>query len=449
MYLAFYNLKKQPFHITPDPEFLYLSPSHKEALAAIVYGIEERKGFVAVTGTIGVGKTTVLRSYLEESQKKRLKVIYVFNSNLTFEALLRTIYQELGLTIESNGAAEMANRLYEGLIEEYKLGNIVVLVVDEAQNMPIDTLENLRMISNLETSKDKLIQIVLVGQPEFREVLNSEKLKQLKQRLAVQATIQPLTADESVEYVKLRLWRAGCYDAAWVFTEPALKKITGRARGIPRVLNILCDNALISGFGYQERPVTKKVAQEIIRDFKGTERPRPVYKWLPKAAALALMLVLLSTAWALIPRRQAPVEVRETSTLHDVGEHGGAVEVLRPLGGTPSEGRQAEAIPAKPEQVPSLPRDENTTVVKTVAPGDTLLHLTEDVYGLSGKAHGMGRLVDLVRQNNPQLKNADVILPGQRITFPDAGKTQPGIGPDRGRQEKKMGEHTLQKDGRG
>src|SRR5208337_4372137 len=122
MYLSFYGLKKQPFHVTPDPEFLYLSPSHKEALAAIVYGIEERKGFVAVTGTIGVGKTTVLRSYLEESQKKRLKVIYVFNSNLTFDALLRTIYQELGLMIESSGAAEMANRLYEGLIEEYKLG---------------------------------------------------------------------------------------------------------------------------------------------------------------------------------------------------------------------------------------------------------------------------------------------------------------------------------------
>ncbi len=449
MYLAFYNLKKQPFHITPDPEFLYLSPSHKEALAAIVYGIEERKGFIAVTGAIGVGKTTVLRSYLEESRKQRLKVIYVFNSNLTFEALLRTIYQELGRMIESNGAAEMANRLYETLIEEYKLGNIVVLVVDEAQNMPIDTLENLRMISNLETSKDKLIQIVLVGQPQFRQVLNSEKLKQLKQRLAVQATILPLTAEESVDYVKLRLWRAGCYDVAWVFTEPALKKITKRARGIPRVLNILCDNALITGFGYQERPVTKRVVKEIIRDFKGAEPSWTVHKWLPKAAILALMLVFLSTAWALLPRRPGPVKVMGTPVSHDQGGHGGTVRATGPVGGTPSESRQAEAVPAKQEQSLLRPKGESNMVARTVAPGDTLLGLARDVYGLSVKAQGINRLVDLVRQNNPQLKNADVILPGQQIVFPDARKAHSDIDADGGRQEKQTGEHALQKDGRG
>lgn len=449
MYLAFYNLKKQPFHITPDPEFLYLSPSHKEALAAIVYGIEERKGFVAVTGAIGAGKTTVLRSYLEDSQKKRLKVIYVFNSNLTFEGLLRTIYQELGIMIESNRPAEMVNRLYETLIEEYKLGNIVVLVVDEAQNMPIDTLENLRMISNLETSKDKLIQIVLVGQPQFREVLNSKKLKQLKQRLAVQATIQPLTAGESVDYVKLRLWRAGCSDVARVFTEPALKKIIRRARGIPRVLNILCDNALITGFGYQERPVTKRVVQEIIRDFTRTEPSWTVHKWLPKSAVLALTLVLLLIAWALLPRWPMPVEVMETSVSHDQGEHGGAVGATGPIGSTSSESRHTEAVPAKQEQSVSRPKDESTVVVRTVAPGDTLLGLARDVYGLSAKAREMSRLVDLLRQINPQLKNADLILPGQQITFPDARKARPGIDPDGGRREKEMGEHALQKDGRG
>ena len=169
MYLTFYNLKKQPFHITPDPEFLYLSPSHKEALAAIVYGIEERKGFVAIIGAVGVGKTTILRSYLEKAEKNRLKVIYVFNSKLTFEGLLRTIFQEMGLQMETNDPMEMINRLYGVLIEEYRQGNTVVLIVDEAQNMPVDTLESLRMISNLETSKDKLIQIVLAGQPQLAE----------------------------------------------------------------------------------------------------------------------------------------------------------------------------------------------------------------------------------------------------------------------------------------
>jgi len=167
MYLAFYGLKKQPFHLTPDPEFLYLSPSHKEALAAIIYGIEERKGFVAITGAVGVGKTTILRSYLESAERKRLKIIYIFNAKLTFEELLKTIYRELNLPLEGNDVVEMVNRLYEVLIKEYEEGNTVVLVVDEAQNMPVGTLESMRMISNLETSKDKLIQIVLVGQPEF------------------------------------------------------------------------------------------------------------------------------------------------------------------------------------------------------------------------------------------------------------------------------------------
>src|SRR5208283_1419672 len=268
MYLSFYGLKKQPFHITPDPEFLYLSPSHKEALAAIIYGIGQRKGFVTITGAVGVGKTTILRSYLEAAEKQRLKIIYIFNAKLTFEGLLKTIYQELNLPIESNDVVEMVNRLYEVLIEEYKQDNTVVLVVDEAQNMPIDTLESLRMISNLETSRDKLIQIVLVGQPEFEEQLNLDRLRQLKQRLAVRATILPLTKSESLDYIKFRLQRAGA-PSSLVCTTPALKEIIKKAQGVPRLLNVLCDNALITGFGYGQKPVTKKIAKEVIRDSEG------------------------------------------------------------------------------------------------------------------------------------------------------------------------------------
>src|SRR5208337_1742725 len=199
MYLGFYGLKKQPFHITPDPEFLYLSPSHKEALAAIIYGIEERKGFVAITGDVGTGKTTILRSYLESKKDGTLKIIYIFNAKLTFEGLLKTIYRELALPIESTDAVGMVNKLYEVLIEEYRQNNTVVLVVDEAQNMPVDTLESLRMISNLETSRDKLMQIVLVGQPEFEKALNTYRLRQLKQRLGVLATIRPLSTAEGLE----------------------------------------------------------------------------------------------------------------------------------------------------------------------------------------------------------------------------------------------------------
>ena len=277
MYLPFYNLKKQPFHITPDREFLYLSPSHKEALAAMIYGIEEKKGFLAIIGAVGVGKTTILRSYLEGAEKKHLKIIYIFSSRLSFEGLLRTIFQELGLRVETTDAMEMVNRLYEVLLEEYKQGNTVVLIVDEAQNMPVDTLEDLRMISNFETSTDKLIQIVLAGQPEFEDQLNLDRLRQLKQRLAIRATIRPLTKEESLDYIKFRLRKAGS-EVGPIFTLSALKKITKKAKGVPRLLNILCDNALIAGLGYNQRPVTKKIAKEVIRDFEGSLRPQPLSK---------------------------------------------------------------------------------------------------------------------------------------------------------------------------
>ena len=293
MYLSFYRLKKQPFHITPDPEFLYLSPSHKEALAAIIYGIEEKKGFVAIIGDVGTGKTTILRSYLEGKKDRSLKIIYIFNAKMSFEGLLKTIYRELNLPIENGDTVEMVNGLYEVLIEEYKRGNTVVLVVDEAQNMPVDTLESLRMISNLETSQDKLMQIVLVGQPEFEKALNTDRLRQLKQRLAVRATILPLTKDESLDYIKFRLQKAGAPSSA-VFTAPALKEIAKWAKGVPRVINVLCDNALVTGLGYARKPVTKKIVKEIIRDSEGWSLI--VRRRLPLAAALALLLVLVGIA---------------------------------------------------------------------------------------------------------------------------------------------------------
>ncbi len=251
MYLNFYNLKKQPFHITPDPEFLYLSPSHREAKSAIIYGISQKKGFVAIIGAVGVGKTTILRSYLESADKKHLKLIYVFNPQLTFEELLITIYQELGLDPGRHSVLELVNKLNEILIEEYRQGNTVVLIIDEVQNMPVDTLESLRMLSNLETSKDKLIQIVLVGQPEFKNTLDLHRLRQLKQRIVIRSMIQTLTKKESLDYQKFRLKMAGGIPEK-IFSAQAFNKIVNKAKGIPRTLNILSDNALITGFGYQQ-----------------------------------------------------------------------------------------------------------------------------------------------------------------------------------------------------
>ena len=299
MYLGFYGLKKQPFHITPDPEFLYLSPSHNEALAAITEGVEERKGFIAVTGDVGVGKTTILRSYLHLKQREPFKTVYVFNSNLTFHGLLRTIYHELGLRSAGNSVTEMVNGLHEFLIEEQRQGNTVVLFIDEAQNMPVDTLESLAMMPIGEESKEKLLQIVLMGQPEFKKALNKNGLRQLKQRLAAYATIRRLSRAESHEYLRFRLKHAGT-DAASVFTASARKAIVRKSKGIPRMLNILCDNALIAGFGREERPVTKAIVKEIILAFDG--RAHFVRRQLPLGALAPLLFALDITLFLRIKR---------------------------------------------------------------------------------------------------------------------------------------------------
>jgi general secretion pathway protein A len=292
MYQDFYHLKKEPFHITPNPEFLFLSPSHKQALGSIVYGVRNRKGFIVITGEVGVGKTTVLRSYLEGVAKQKTKVIYIFNTNVSFKNLLKTIYKELGLDPKSGDIVDMLNDLYQILMEEYKQGNTVLLIADEAQNMPIETLENLRMLSNLETSNDKLLQIVLIGQYEFEEILNLHELRQLKQRIVLRSTIVPLSQKESIAYIRHRLGKAAL-NGGPVFTKGAMKKIVKEAKGIPRILNILCDNALITGFGYKKRPVNSKIVDEVITDFKGGEKGHSLLKWVIAPAAFLLLLVLV------------------------------------------------------------------------------------------------------------------------------------------------------------
>ena len=313
MYLDFYGLEKEPFNITPDPEFLFLTPSHREALATIIYGIEQRKGFIAITGEVGVGKTTILRSYLESIRPKgaeasymyngkyymirhtgdqhQLRTVYIFNANVSFQGLLKLIYRELELPLETDDVFEMVSNLHEMLIEEYKEDRNVVLIIDEAQNIPVETLENLRMLSNLETSKDKLIQIVLVGQPEFDRMLERDELRQLKQRIAIRSRIEPLTAKESFSYIEHRLVEAG--GTRPVFSKSAMKAIVRNARGIPRTINILCDNSMITGFGYQKWPIGARIVKEVIADLNG-KRGRKGFSWKKWASAFAIVgLVLL------------------------------------------------------------------------------------------------------------------------------------------------------------
>lgn len=294
MYLDYFNFDREPFHITPDPKFLFLSPSHKEALAAIIYGIENRKGFVCILGEVGLGKTTIVRSYLELADRDEIRPIYVFNSKVTFKELLEVIFQEWGLTPKGGSVHAMLQQLYRELIDEYRTGRNVVLLIDEAQNVPLETLESLRMLSNLETTSRKLIQVVLIGQPELKARLDRPELRQLKQRVVVRTTIFPLTDKESREYIRHRLSHASSRPET-VFTSGAVNRIVRYSKGIPRMINIVADNSLIAGYGLQRRPVTKDVVDQVIRDFSGGRRVESF--WKPVLAALGLTGALLLPTW--------------------------------------------------------------------------------------------------------------------------------------------------------
>ncbi len=275
MYLDFYKLEKNPFHITPDPEFLFLSSSHREAIASIIYGIEERKGFIAITGEVGVGKTTVLRAYLKQIDPNNFKIIYIFNSAVSFNQLLKQILQELGIAVPDEDDYERVNRLFQFIVRKYNKKQCVVFIIDEAQNMPIDTLERLRLLSNLETAEEKLLQIILVGQPELAEKLKMPELRQLEQRIAVHGRITPLTHDEGVAYIIHRLMKASSIYSA-IFTQDAMNMIVNEAHGIPRVINILCDNSLVTGLGYQRNPIDIAIVKEVVGDMSSESEPAPV-----------------------------------------------------------------------------------------------------------------------------------------------------------------------------
>jgi general secretion pathway protein A len=274
MYAKYYNLRKEPFNVTPDPMFLYLSSSHKEAIASLLYGIKSRKGFIAILGEVGTGKTTIVRTYLNSIDRGTIKLIYLFNPNLTFNALLRDLLAEFDVKPASDESNKMIAQLHRCLIDQYRKGRNVTLIIDEAQNMPLPTLESLRMLSNLETTREKLLQIVLVGQPELETMLIRHELRQLRNRIALLAKIHPLNEKESLDYIQSRLDKVSLKKNNRIFTNEALRLIVKRAQGIPRTINILCDNALVTGYGYQSGVITADIVREIIADREGRRLPR-------------------------------------------------------------------------------------------------------------------------------------------------------------------------------
>jgi general secretion pathway protein A len=252
MYTAFFGLREKPFALSPDPRYLFLAESHREALAHLLYGIDEGEGFIAITGEVGTGKTTLCRTLLQRVGAGT-EIAFLFNPSLSPAGLVRAINVEFGLRARGRSSVELNDELNRFLLEKNRDGRRVLLIIDEAQNLSIETLEQIRLLSNLETERSKLIQIVLLGQPELEQKLGSPELRQLRQRIGVHWRLDPLTAAETRDYVRHRL-RIAAGAERDLFTERALRHVHRRSGGIPRVVNVLCDRALLAGYaaGVQE-----------------------------------------------------------------------------------------------------------------------------------------------------------------------------------------------------
>jgi len=305
MYTKFYGFTDKPFNVTPDPRFLYLSSNHQEALASMIYGIRERKGFVTIIGEVGTGKTTLLHTLFNQLEKE-IKTIFIFNTKISLNQLLQNILIELELHPKSYNKSELLYQLNDFLIEKLSFGENVALFIDEAQNLPIQVLEELRMLSNLETDREKLIQIILVGQPELNNKLNSPRLRQLKQRIGINCYLTPLSHEESKNYILHRLTVAGCEDDH-IFSQKAIKLICKHSRGIPRIINILCDNALLSAYGKERRRVDTDIVEEVISDYERSkfsidERDRTTYTVIKERKKIfnKLRLVTISFIFVII-----------------------------------------------------------------------------------------------------------------------------------------------------
>lgn len=432
MYLDYYGLKQKPFESTPDPYFFYLSYAHKEALAAIQYGVRESKGIVLISGDVGTGKTTLIQTYLGTLDSSVIS-IYVDYPFASMSQLLRYISDKLDIPVSQNvSPLHLVEVITRRLVELTDTGGRVVLIFDEAQHFNVKVLEFIRLLSNIQTRDRKLINIVLVGQPELIRKIESPELRQLRQRIAIQRMLTPLSFDETVNYIKHRLLAAGA--SGDLFSKGAMRIIFNESRGIPRLINILCDGALLAGFVSHTRIVEPPVVKRVIRE----SFPERSYKFRWKRVIVfTFACIIIVGGWIAVSKmrsgKDAFIEVRSShfeadpesfkSSLYRVRIDGEALEDLRirefdgegvsevkrsDLGGD-FHGRDVLSIPSNFEPV-----IKEAQPAKGVKPQDVLAGLIMETYGKNNET-----LLDIVLQHNPSIKNINLIYAGQKIIMPD------------------------------
>jgi len=460
-------MRSKPFSINADPEFFFRSPSHNKALGTIEYGVSQRKGLVVVIGEAGLGKTVLLQAFIRDHHSAGLKILGLPNSEACPGEQIKALCREVSSPVQPAGAGSSFRQLQRALTREYEEGKTVVLLVDDAQDLPDEALQHIHMLSNLEVRSEKLLQIVLVGTPQLWRVLERPELRQIRQRITMVVTLAPLNSEESRSYIQFRLEKAGMRDRT-LFTESALKYIARLAGGIPRKINILCHNALKMGHVQAQKPVTKKIVKEMAKDL-GCSNKTISKPWglpaLTGALVLAGFLFLAahyrslgqkvetlltslsgpSSAGPVVIGRVYEEGISEAVTLAPPsrpavakGRPGlipadSSLETPNPLppfleneivqsdARTGPKTRPSEKIrlPHK-ERPPGIPQRAvsknraSLPLTRVVRGGDHFFRLVLDIYGTSNRV-----LWDHVRRHNPGIKEINRIRVGDKIVFPD------------------------------
>lgn len=300
MYEDFYGLKENPFVVIPNPKFIYLGENHREAMAHLLYGVMEKKGFIVITGEVGTGKTTLIHYLLHKlSGNNHTKTAFLFNPKLAVDDFIQYILKDLAVKWQGRTKGDHLHALHRYLLDAYLRNEKVILIIDEAQGLHPELLEEIRLLSNLETSTSKLIQIVLVGQPELDKTLSQRAYRQLRQRINMRYQLLPLSEEDTKAYISKRLKIAGAQRP--IFTEKALKEIYQRSGGIPRLINILCDNTLLNGYALNRKRIDKKIVKEAARDLvlqrRSSKKIRNIYSWSLIGGMIMTILLSMDLFW--------------------------------------------------------------------------------------------------------------------------------------------------------
>ena len=420
MYLAFFGLNEKPFSITPDPRYLYLSERHAEAMAHLLYGINEAGGFVQLTGEVGTGKTTIVRSLLAQAPKTA-EIALILNPRMTAPEFLLTICEELGIGVPDDATeslTDLVDLLNQDLLRAPAAGRRVVLVVDEAQNLAPEVLEQVRLLTNLETNTQKLLQIILIGQPELRELLARNELRQLAQRITGRYHLAPLSTEETTAYVRHRVRVAGA--TADIFNRFALEEIYRLSGGVPRVINVICDRALLGGYSLDRHRITGPLVRNAASEVFGKRITPPWLPWAATAAVAVLLAVGSTVLWRVQPwtwrhaRTVVPAH-SAAATAHPPRGSSLTAAASAPTGVNPQPPRPAD--PAQAQQSLSMLLAKYSSATTTDAAFTRLFGLWGIHYAVDGtdpctqaSQHGLACLTERGSLGQLRLYNRPAIL---------------------------------------